>query len=139
MLYGRPTGYTWNPRDPASLMFSYPVGPNKNNLFMDREEAEMVDPREDRGSMVRVKFKDILVRRMYGQNGAPATISPMSSPAVNGMFNTGDAPPSLPPIASISGQPAQPQQQQTSSIFGGGGAFGNNQPKPAFGTSCAAQ
>ena len=74
----------------------------------------MVDPREDRGSMVRVKFKDILVRRMYGQNGAPATISPMSSPAVNGMFNTGDAPPSLPPIASVSGQPAQPQQQTSS-------------------------
>ena len=28
-LYGRPRAYTWDPRDPASLMFGYPVGPNK--------------------------------------------------------------------------------------------------------------
>ena len=29
-LYGRPAGYTWNPRDPQSLMFAYPVGPHKD-------------------------------------------------------------------------------------------------------------
>lgn len=29
-LYGRPHAYNWNPRDPSSLMFAYPVGPNKN-------------------------------------------------------------------------------------------------------------
>lgn len=110
-LYGRPTGYTWNPRDPVSLMFSYPVGPAKNNLFMEREEAESVDPREDRGSEVRQKFKEILIRKLYGQGGAPANISPMSSPAVNGMFNTGDTPPSLPPIASVAEEPTQQQQQ----------------------------
>ncbi|KAJ2922558.1 hypothetical protein H1R20_g14542, partial [Candolleomyces eurysporus] len=28
-LYGRPQGWTWDPRDPASLMFGYPVGPQK--------------------------------------------------------------------------------------------------------------
>lgn len=28
-LYGRPEAWTWDPRDPASLMFGYPVGPQK--------------------------------------------------------------------------------------------------------------
>ena len=28
-LYGRPKSYSWNPRDPDSLMFGYPVGPQK--------------------------------------------------------------------------------------------------------------
>jgi CCR4-NOT transcriptional complex subunit CAF120 len=29
-LYGRPHTYTWDPRDPVSLMFAYPVGPQKD-------------------------------------------------------------------------------------------------------------
>lgn len=29
-LYGRPNGYSWNPRDPNSLMFAYPIGPRKD-------------------------------------------------------------------------------------------------------------
>lgn len=29
-LYGRPKAYTWDPRDPASLMFGYPVGAGKD-------------------------------------------------------------------------------------------------------------
>jgi len=28
-LYGRPDAWTWDPRDPKSLMFGYPVGPQK--------------------------------------------------------------------------------------------------------------
>lgn len=28
-LYGRPRSYTWDARDPDSLMFGYPVSPNK--------------------------------------------------------------------------------------------------------------
>lgn len=28
-LYGRPEAWTWDPRDPISLMFGYPVGPQK--------------------------------------------------------------------------------------------------------------
>jgi hypothetical protein len=28
-LYGRPKSYTWDPRDPVSQMFGYPVGPHK--------------------------------------------------------------------------------------------------------------
>ena len=29
-LYGRPDAWTWDPRDPISLMFGYPVGPQKD-------------------------------------------------------------------------------------------------------------
>ena len=28
-LYGRPQKYTWDPRDPSSLMVGYPTGPHK--------------------------------------------------------------------------------------------------------------
>lgn len=29
-LYGRPKSYTWDPRDPVSMMFAYPVGPARD-------------------------------------------------------------------------------------------------------------
>ena len=29
-LYGRPEAWIWDPRDPVSLMFGYPVGPQKD-------------------------------------------------------------------------------------------------------------
>ena len=29
-LYGRPKAYTWDPRDPVSMMFAYPVGPARD-------------------------------------------------------------------------------------------------------------
>jgi CCR4-NOT transcriptional complex subunit CAF120 len=28
-LYGRPKLYSWDPRDSASMMFAYPIGPEK--------------------------------------------------------------------------------------------------------------
>lgn len=28
-LYGRPKMYSWDPRDPVSMMFAYPIGPDK--------------------------------------------------------------------------------------------------------------
>jgi len=28
-LYGRPKMYSWDPRDSASMMFAYPIGPEK--------------------------------------------------------------------------------------------------------------
>ncbi|KAI5117150.1 hypothetical protein M0805_009493 [Coniferiporia weirii] len=114
-LYGRPTSYTWNPRDPASLMFAYPIGPRKDNLFLDRELAEQVDAREDRGSEVRQKFKDILVERMFGQEGSRTSmsLSPPVSPPANGSGSVAasSAPPSLPPIRSVSEREEQEPQQ----------------------------
>jgi hypothetical protein len=29
-MYGRPEAWVWDPRNPISLMFAYPVGPNKD-------------------------------------------------------------------------------------------------------------
>jgi len=29
-LYGRPKAYTWDPRDPTSMMFAYPIGPGRD-------------------------------------------------------------------------------------------------------------
>lgn len=29
-LYGRPSAWTWDPREPNSLMFAYPVGPQRD-------------------------------------------------------------------------------------------------------------
>ena len=29
-LYGRPRMYNWDPRDPRSMMFAYPIGPRKD-------------------------------------------------------------------------------------------------------------
>lgn len=42
-MYGRPAGWTWDPRDPASLMFGYPVGPNKevsNLIFVSFQGSQ---------------------------------------------------------------------------------------------------
>ncbi|KAI0250241.1 hypothetical protein BJV78DRAFT_1128264 [Lactifluus subvellereus] len=32
--YGRPRSYSWDPRDPSSMMYAYPVGPNRNVSFL---------------------------------------------------------------------------------------------------------
>ncbi|KAF8638252.1 hypothetical protein AX17_002274 [Amanita inopinata Kibby_2008] len=63
-LHGRPGGWTWDPRDAASMMFGYPIGPQKELLFLDREAAETLDPRDDRTSVVRSGFQRLLYERM---------------------------------------------------------------------------
>ncbi|KAE9405152.1 hypothetical protein BT96DRAFT_359190 [Gymnopus androsaceus JB14] len=72
-LYGRPQAWTWDPREPQGLMFAYPVGPHKDLLFLDRELAETLDPRDDRTSSVRSALIGILGERMRlgGPNPAP--------------------------------------------------------------------
>jgi hypothetical protein len=32
-LYGRPRAYSWDPRDEASMMYAYPVGPTRDVSF----------------------------------------------------------------------------------------------------------
>ncbi|GLB40316.1 putative pleckstrin homology domain [Lyophyllum shimeji] len=98
-LYGRPQAWTWDPRDPISLMFAYPVGPNKDLLFLDRELAETLDPRDDRTSSIRSRLLGILADRMRG-HGIPPRLA------------TSDKPPTLPPIG---GDTQSPQQQAVSS------------------------
>ncbi|KAG1835076.1 hypothetical protein EV424DRAFT_1551768 [Suillus variegatus] len=93
-LYGRPKVYTWDPRDPVSLMFAYPVNPGRDLLFLDREVAESMDPRDDRTSAIRNRLLNILHSRMPGLRAV-------------------SAPPPLPPIC-LGVDPNRPQQQQPS-------------------------
>lgn len=97
-LYGRPKTYTWDPRDPISMMFAYPVGPRRDLLFLEREFAETMDPRESRTSAVRSRLLGILSERM-------ASIEPLTRR---------DGPPALPPISSSAG--LLPQQQPFSQV-----------------------
>ncbi|EKM58341.1 uncharacterized protein PHACADRAFT_90445 [Phanerochaete carnosa HHB-10118-sp] len=82
-LYGRPQMYSWDPRDPGSMMFAYPIGPHKDLLFLDRELAENLDPRDDRTSSARAQLRHILWDRMRGspdQSQSPATGAPTLPP-----------------------------------------------------------
>ncbi|RDB26418.1 hypothetical protein Hypma_006695 [Hypsizygus marmoreus] len=91
-MYGRPERWTWDPRDPISLMFAYPVGPTKELLFLDRELAETLDPREERTSAIRSRLIGILLDRMRGY-------APPSQPP---RLAASDTAPSLPPIGGVS-------------------------------------
>ncbi|KAF8532202.1 hypothetical protein JB92DRAFT_3104305 [Gautieria morchelliformis] len=70
-LYGRPAGYIWDPRQPVSMWFAYPVGAQRAQLFVDREAAEILDPRDDRTTAIRKELKQILITRMYGSSTPP--------------------------------------------------------------------
>lgn len=90
-LYGRPEAWVWDPRNSSSLMFAYPVGPNKERLFLERELAEALDPRDDQTSSIRSQLNGITLERLRGL----ATQSPPKIIA-------SDKPPSLPPIERVS-------------------------------------
>ncbi|KAG6888430.1 hypothetical protein C0992_008510 [Termitomyces sp. T32_za158] len=91
-MYGRPDAWTWDPRDPVSLMFAYPVGPNKDLLFLARELAETLDPREESTSSIRSRLIGILLDRMRGHE-PPRLVAP-------------ERPPTLPPIGGAQSRPS---------------------------------
>ncbi|KAJ7126884.1 hypothetical protein C8R44DRAFT_779806 [Mycena epipterygia] len=103
-LYGRPQGWTWDPRDPASLMFAYPVGPHRDLLFLERDQAETLDVRDDRTSSIRARLLNIVLERMPQKD-------PMRSPTLPQQQQiqqrTLDAPPLLPPIGDFGNGPRQ--------------------------------
>ncbi|KXN80890.1 hypothetical protein AN958_06934 [Leucoagaricus sp. SymC.cos] len=115
-LYGRPTAWTWDPREPISLMFAYPIGPQRDLLFLDREAVEALDPRDDRTSAIRSKLLELLSERMRQQQ--PQLVQPRPS----GSRKSSEQPPTLPPISSVGGNDpgAQTQQNGTSSSAGAG-------------------
>ncbi|EPQ52802.1 hypothetical protein GLOTRDRAFT_140423 [Gloeophyllum trabeum ATCC 11539] len=98
-LYGRPNAYIQDPRDPSSLMFAYPVGPHKDLLFLDRELAETVDPRDDRTAIVRQRFTHILHERMRTL-GPENQARPVTSPPPEGR-KMPDSAPRLPPLPEM--------------------------------------
>lgn len=117
MLYGRPQSWVWDPRNPISLMFAYPVGPQKDLLFLDRELAETLDPRDDGTSIVRSRLLGILHDRMRGmeppapQNHAQtSSLPPTGSVNVPQQTRTFLSGPQLPPLSFDSTQ-SQPQER----------------------------
>lgn len=66
-LYGRPTGFVWDARDPVSAFFAYPIGQYKERLFLDRELAEFLDVREERHLATRASLHGIMAARMRGE------------------------------------------------------------------------
>jgi len=40
-LYGRPRAYSWDPRDEASMMYAYPVGPARDVSFHSHFSAPL--------------------------------------------------------------------------------------------------
>ncbi|KAG5651366.1 hypothetical protein H0H81_008935 [Sphagnurus paluster] len=110
-LYGRPDAWTWDPRDPISLMFAYPVGPSKDLLFLDRDLAETLDPRDEHTSSIRSRLIGIVLDRMRGHEPPPQATRVVSQP------------PTLPPIGSDNVQstpqhraPSDPAPQASSSL-----------------------
>ncbi|KAI0078739.1 hypothetical protein K474DRAFT_801299 [Panus rudis PR-1116 ss-1] len=105
-LYGRPHVYSWDPRDPQSMMFAYPIGPHKELLFLDREFAESLDPRDDRTPSIRSQLQRVLWDRMRGpepEHGQP--------PLPNK-----DKPPTLPPLPVLDEN--EPERNEPESLGG---------------------
>ncbi|KAH7341572.1 hypothetical protein B0J17DRAFT_765613 [Rhizoctonia solani] len=71
-LYGRPAQYSFNPHNLSSLMFAYPIEPNLEQLFLERETAESLDPRDDATSIVRTRLTGLLQERMRQPQPRPS-------------------------------------------------------------------
>ncbi|KAF8604527.1 hypothetical protein BDV93DRAFT_605840 [Ceratobasidium sp. AG-I] len=72
-LYGRPTRYSFDPRSVDSLMFAHPADPSIDHLFLNREEAESLDPREDATSITRSRLTTLLQERMRRPPKCPSS------------------------------------------------------------------
>ncbi|KAJ7030397.1 hypothetical protein C8F04DRAFT_732265 [Mycena alexandri] len=134
-LYGRPQGWTWDPRDPASLMFAYPVGPHRDLLFLERDQAETLDVRDDRTSSIRARLLNILLERMPQKDpAARAPTGPLSPQQHQPLQRPLDAPPLLPPIGEF-GSPTQSPPPRASPqlppLSFGAGAAESPVPAPA--------
>ncbi|KAF8312525.1 hypothetical protein DL93DRAFT_2229030 [Clavulina sp. PMI_390] len=102
-LYGRPGGYSWDPFDERSPMFAYPIGEHKDDLFLQRDDAERLDPRIDRMSVVRDGLMAML-RKKLAERPPPRPQKPMgptTTPAARPMSSSSShssSPLRLPPL-----------------------------------------
>lgn len=124
-MYGRPTAWTWDPREPISLMFAYPVGPQRDLLFLDREAVESLDPRDDRTSAIRTKLLELLTERMRQQQ--PQLVQPRASTS----RTSSEQPPTLPPI-SMGGSEPGAQALQNGSPSSAAASIGPQLPPLSF-------
>lgn len=76
-LYGRPDNFVWDPRNPVSPFFAYPIGQYKHHLFMDRALTEYLDIAVEDHLQSRQMLHDVMAARMRGEN--TAMLSPLPS------------------------------------------------------------
>lgn len=69
-LYGRPEHFVWDPRNPVSPFFAYPIGPYKNHLFLDRALTEYLDISVEDHLQSRQMLHDVMAARMRGEDTA---------------------------------------------------------------------
>ncbi|KAJ8072371.1 hypothetical protein PM082_015930 [Marasmius tenuissimus] len=98
-LYGRPQAWTWDPRDPQSLMFAYPVGPHKDLLFLEREQAEKFDPREERTTVIRARYSAAMTQKMQHSDPSQAGPQPRTSTSDSGGASGSGRGYQLPPLS----------------------------------------
>ncbi|KAF8339564.1 uncharacterized protein EI90DRAFT_2253521 [Cantharellus anzutake] len=96
-LHGRPHGYSWDPLNPISPMFAYPIGDRRDDLFLLREEAETVNPMIDRMTVVRESFTQIVRQKVMRLHGPHRTLSTPSPPTA-ALAPVTQIPMQLPPL-----------------------------------------
>ncbi|MBW0476945.1 hypothetical protein O181_016660 [Austropuccinia psidii MF-1] len=62
-LYGRPQKLSYDPYDPSSFYFGYPIGPEQDHLFLDRLTAENLPVPEQNLAKIRHGFTSLLFQR----------------------------------------------------------------------------
>ncbi|KAJ7030393.1 hypothetical protein C8F04DRAFT_732160 [Mycena alexandri] len=85
-LYGRPQSWSWDPSDPTSLMFAYPVDPHLDLLFLQREQAETLDIGDNHVSSIRARLSNLLLEQTSNvftdaKTGQPQPKQPPPPPA----------------------------------------------------------
>lgn len=93
-LYGRPSAFQWDARNPVSPFFAYPIGPYKDRLFLDRELAEFLDIREERHLANRNNLHGIMSARMRGER--TPILPPLPQPNVDSTRSLNGPPGSAP-------------------------------------------
>ncbi|EFP82606.1 uncharacterized protein PGTG_08802 [Puccinia graminis f. sp. tritici CRL 75-36-700-3] len=65
-LYGKPAKFNYDPTDPNSFYFAYPIGPERERLFLDCQTvAESLDVQEHSLAQLRQKFTSLVAARLH--------------------------------------------------------------------------
>lgn len=69
-LHGRPQGYSWDRQDPKSLVFGYPNGEFRGDLFLSMDDAQAANFRLNTPG-IRAQFNNLVLRRQRLGPAAP--------------------------------------------------------------------
>lgn len=116
-LYGRPERYIWDRTNPKSFFFAYPEGPDRNNLFLDTDDALLADFRTASLPAIRASFVANAQRKMlepaaaaeYRDEKAGLAGGTSPAPRPDGDYR-------LPPLAFDRPSPNQSSESQPRSL-----------------------